>query len=293
MENRPHTKDIKKVKLHIGGGKYEAFSLSDKNEFAKRNIIIADSAIIQDPWHQITEYTDTVHMVIIDDGVRIGENTEIKFGASIGCGSYIGDFVKIGNFVIIEDGVSIDNDTRIGDNAKIRKKSLIDDSVSIASGVRIGCNTIIKGGVTIHISTHLGDDVYIGFSAEIGGYTQIEQKVKIGEYARIGTCARIQSNTSIKDNTIIGYGARITNKDNPKGLLITGFKAPLSYWGEDKVAIGTKHYTFSEWDELIKTNTQGYYYNTPQYQISISEMKDYDNCIQLIKQFHKLYGFTI
>ena len=114
----------------------------------------------------------------------IGDDPQIKAGASIGAFTTIGDRVTIGSGSAIHNGVFIGDDVTLGDDV------VIGPNVTILNGCRIG------NRVTVHSGTVIGSDGY-GFVPDGGRYHKIPQIgiVQIDDDVEIGACNTIDRAT--------------------------------------------------------------------------------------------------
>ena len=158
----------------------------------------------------------TIHMpetVWIEDGVKIGRDTEIFPFTVIRSGVKIGSYCQIGPFAHIRSG------TRIGDNCVIGNfvevnRSLLSDRVYAK-----------------HL-TYLGDTV-VGEATNIGAGTitanydgRKKNKTKIGKNAFIGSGAILIAPVKIGNRAIVGAGAVVPKKHNvADGKIVVGVPA--------------------------------------------------------------------
>ena len=181
---------------------------------------------------EIIDRTATVSQsAILGKGVRIGANTFIADGVTIG------DFVSIGSncvvkpyavlgfdgfgferdeneiplrfphlgSVVIGNGVELGSyttvnrgslkDTIIGDNVKV------DDHVHIAHNVTIGARTLITAHSCIGGSVTIGNDVWVGLGSRIIDHVRIGNNVTIGVGCNV--CSNILEGTKV-----MGYTAK-------------------------------------------------------------------------------------
>jgi UDP-3-O-[3-hydroxymyristoyl] glucosamine N-acyltransferase len=155
------------------------------------------------------------HFVVIDDGVRIGEDCLIKSGAVIGekgfgferdhdgtpvalpqLGSVlIGDRVEIGSLSTVCRGAL--GDTVIGDDVKL------DDHVHVAHNCAIGRGTLIAACAELSGGVQLGECCWVGPNASL------LQQLRVGDGALVGIGAVV-----LRD-----AGAGVTVAGNPARVL--------------------------------------------------------------------------
>ena len=137
---------------------------------------------------------------IVDENVKIGQNTKIWHFCHISSRAKIGRNCKIGQNVFVGEGV------KIGNNVKIQ------NNVSVYSGVKIE------------------DDVFIGPSVVFTNITKprsfINKKKKytstiIKKGATLGANSTIICGNSIGQYSFVGAGSVVT-KDVPKYILVFG-----------------------------------------------------------------------
>jgi hypothetical protein len=76
--------------------------------------------------------------------------------------------------------------------------------------------------------------------------------------------ARIGDDAYIVDDARIGDDARIVDDARPIIVYIAGSRHFVSYWGDDKIAVGGKEQTISEWLEKGKDAGEKQGYNEAQ-----------------------------
>jgi UDP-3-O-[3-hydroxymyristoyl] glucosamine N-acyltransferase len=175
--------------------------LKNKEKFLKKNIFIGSNSLI-------------------DQSVRIGNNT------------------KIGNNVIIKAKVHIGNNCIIGSNVII-ENALLGDNVIIKSGTLIGQTGFgfnFEKKKRIKFS-HIGrviieNDVQIGSfctidrgsltDTVIGECTSIDNQVQIAHNVKIGNFCMIAAQSGIAGSTILGNNVKIGGQTGISGHLSIG-----------------------------------------------------------------------
>ena len=84
-------------------------------------------------------------------------------------------------------------------------------------------------------------------------------------------------------NISIGYGASIGDGAIPKIIYIIGSKFPVSYWGENRIDIGCKSLSISDWFEKGYEIAEKENFTSEQ----VTEYKSYIEFIQTIHQAKK------
>ena len=135
--------------------------------------------------------------------------TKISKNAAIAKTATIGKDCSIGDFVVIEEGVIIGDYSNIDHNSVIKRNVIIGSHTKIASNVTIS-HTIIGNYVTIHPGAKIGQDGF-GFASDHTGHTRVPQLgiVKIGNYVNIGANTTIDRGSS--QDTIINDMTQIDN----------------------------------------------------------------------------------
>jgi len=187
--------------------------------------------------------------VIIEEGVEIGEGTEIfPF-------TYIGKppkcprtghrdltynrKLKIGKNCAIGPGAIIYWDTSIGD------RTLIGDHASLREGVSVGDDCLLSRGVTVNYNTHIGNRVRVMDGTHLTGNMTIEDDVFISTLvattndnfgdsefigphvekgAKIGAGAVLLPRVVVGEGATVGAGAVVT-KDVEKMTTVVGVPA--------------------------------------------------------------------
>ena len=181
--------------------------------------VVADDAIVPDSVY-------LGHHVVINAGVKLGENVQIRSGSVI---SYD---VSIGSNTIIHPNVVIEHSSQIGDNCIIYSGVVIGTdgfgyeregdsylkipqlgNVIIGNNVDIGANsmvdrgalldTIIHDGVKLDNLIQVAHNVEIGEHTVISSFTGIAGSTKIGKHCLIGGGVGIRDNIEIADNVMI------------------------------------------------------------------------------------------
>ena len=98
------------------------------------NALVASSAILH-------------HGSMINQGVKIGANSELGNHCMLQSGSVIDYNVKIGDFVQIGAGSIINSDVVIGDGVFVGSGVTIVSGITIGEGVRIGAGSVVIADV--------------------------------------------------------------------------------------------------------------------------------------------------
>ncbi|MBK77649.1 MAG: UDP-3-O-(3-hydroxymyristoyl)glucosamine N-acyltransferase [Flavobacteriaceae bacterium] len=187
-------------------------------------------------------------LTIIEKGVVLSENIQIKAQC------YIGENVKIGKNTIIQNGVKILSNSIIGNNCIVNAGAVIGcdgfgfapqengtyakipqtGNVVIGNNVEIGSNSTIDratmGSTIIHDGVKIDNLVQIAHNAEIGkntvfaGQSGVSGSTKIGENCVIGGQAGIAGHLKIGNNVRI-QGQTGVLRDIPDNKQIQGTPA--------------------------------------------------------------------
>ncbi|MFS0824113.1 DapH/DapD/GlmU-related protein [Bacillus sp. 1P02SD] len=147
--------------------------------------------------------------VVIEEGVKIGENVTIGHNSVILEGTFIGENVKIGANCVL--GI------QPGGNAKMRKTEQTPQPLTIHSNVRIGNLVSIYTCSEINEHVFIGDhasireNVTVGSGSVIGRAAIVELNTKIGENCTIQTLAYVTGDTVIEDDVFIGPCVSMSN----------------------------------------------------------------------------------
>jgi UDP-N-acetylglucosamine acyltransferase len=173
---------------------------------------------------------------IIDDNVKISDNTELISHVSISGKTTIGKNNIFYPFSSI--GANPQDKKYIGEQSEliIGNNNIIREHVTINPGTKDGgMKTVIKNNCLIMIGSHIAHDCYISSNvilvnnatlgghvnidehAIIGGNSAIHQFVNIGKYAMIGGMSGVENN-------IIPYGLYTGIRSDLRGLNIIGLK---------------------------------------------------------------------
>ena len=147
---------------------------------------------------------------IIDDHVKIGENTRliaqchIYSNTTIGAGNTIFPFATLGG---VPNDVSYDPSsesyTRIGDNNIIREGVSIHRGAHAGTVTTVGSDCFLMGNAHMAHNTVIGDHVIMAMNALAAGYVQIGDRafisgnVCIHQFVRVGRFAMISGGSAI------------------------------------------------------------------------------------------------
>jgi len=184
---------------------------------------------------------------VLEDGVRIGDRTQLSAGCYVGHESVIGkdgrlyphvsirERVKIGDRVILHNGVVVGSDgfgyARVGEKwEKIPQVG----TVEIGDDVEIGANaaidrarfgkTVIASGVKIDNLVQVAHNVRIGENTAIAAQAGISGSTQIGRNAQLGGQAGLAGHIAVGDGAIVGAQAGVT-KDVAPGTFVSGYPA--------------------------------------------------------------------
>jgi UDP-N-acetylglucosamine acyltransferase len=185
---------------------------------------------------QLGESVNIGPYCIVDDNVKIGDNTKLISHVCISGNTEIGNDnifypfstigfqpqdmkyqgedskLIIGNNNIIREHVTINPGTKDGG-----MKTIIENECLIMIGTHIAHDCKISSNVILVNNATLGGHVTIDNHAVIGGNSGIHQFVNIGKYAMIGGMSGVGSN-------IIPYGLYTGVRSDLRGLNLIGLK---------------------------------------------------------------------
>ena len=159
--------------------------------------------IVEDPYFSFAELLSLFHPPKL-------KPPGIHATATRGENVSIGERVRIGPSAVLEDGVVIGDDTQIGagvfigEGSRIGAESILYPNVTIREGVRIGQRVIIHSGTVV------GSDGF-GFAFHAGKYHKIPQigGVIIEDDVEIG--ANVAIDRAAMGQTLIGRGTKLDN----------------------------------------------------------------------------------
>ena len=103
------------------------------------------------------------------------------------------------------------------------------------------------------------------------------RNIKLGYRCQLGDECQLGDGCQLGDECELGDEC-----DVPKSLFISASRHTVSYWGEDAIQIGCKHYTISEWQKHFRKigEAEGY---------SPEQIEEYKGYIDLIATMHKTW----
>jgi acetyltransferase-like isoleucine patch superfamily enzyme len=128
--------------------------------------------------------------VVIEDGVVLGEDVEIKNNVTICAGA------------VIEGGVYIGNNSVIGKQPKLAGTSTVKKGETLPP-VHIGRESIIGENAVLCAGSFIGSGTFVGDLASV------RERCRIGSHVIIGRGAAVENDTTIGDFTKIQTGAYI------------------------------------------------------------------------------------
>ncbi|WP_242661314.1 mannose-1-phosphate guanyltransferase [Alkaliphilus metalliredigens] len=173
--------------------------------------------VTEDYWCDVgalNSYTET-HFDILSGKVNIGlEGHQIEDGIWVGEGTQIGSGVKItppvyiGKNCVIHEGVKIDAYTTIGDHCNIENNTSLKRSI-IWNHSTLGRNSRCRGSIVcnhVHIKEHV--DLYE--NAVIGEGSILEGRVVVKPDIRLWPYKKVEENTVVNQNLVWGTKASKT-----------------------------------------------------------------------------------
>ncbi|MFC1480972.1 acyl-ACP--UDP-N-acetylglucosamine O-acyltransferase [Candidatus Neomarinimicrobiota bacterium] len=186
---------------------------------------------------------------IIEDGVAIGDGTEVMGHAQVLRGATIGQDCVIHPGAVVS---GIPQDLKFGGDetyAKLGDRVTVREYVTINRGTDGGNpGTIIGSDVLLMACVHVGHDTIIGNCAVIANAVLFGGYAVIGDYAGIGGGTPVHQFCRIGDHAFVAGGFRVVQDVPP---FITAGGEPLRYSGLNST--GLKRRGFSqETRNLIK-----------------------------------------
>ncbi len=158
----------------------------------------------------------TVHMpetVWIEEGVRIGRDTEIMPFTVIRKDVRIGKGCQIGPFAHLRSGTQIGDNSIVGNFVEINRSNLK--------------NSVYVKHLTYLGDTSVGDETNIGAGTITANYDgRQKHKTKIGRHSFIGSGAILVAPVKVGDRAVVGAGAVVTrHHDVANGDVVVGVPA--------------------------------------------------------------------
>ena len=153
----------------------------------------------------------TIHMpetVWIEDGVKIGRDTEIFPFTVIRSRVKIGSYCQIGPFAHIRSGTRIGNNCIVGNFVEVNR-SLLSDKVYAKHLTYLGdtvvgeASNIGAGTITANYDGHSKNKTEIGRNAFIGSGAILIAPVKVGNKAIVGAGAVVPKRHNVADGKVV------------------------------------------------------------------------------------------
>lgn len=157
----------------------------------------------------------------------VGQYTIIEEGVEIGDGT------QIGSFCVLRSGVRIGKNTVLKDYVELREGTVIGDDCYIDSRVSSSGNCVVEDNVTVRYDSILARGVYLGagtymcprvMTNNLDAHGQSIGGAQVGKDCFIGTNAVLQHGLKIGDGVIIG-AMSFVNKDCEAGKTYIGTPA--------------------------------------------------------------------
>ncbi len=175
--------------------------------------------------------------VVIEDGVRIGANTEIKphsvIGGPtiIGAGNVIGPFATVGAPPQDLKFKGEESELHIGDNNQIREYVSIHRGTAADRGLTsVGSNNLFMGYVHVAHDCVVGNRVILANAATLAGHVTIE------DHAILGGLVAVHQFTRIGAHCYIG-GLSGISLDVPPFVIVAGTRKETRVSGINKVGL--------------------------------------------------------
>lgn len=185
-------------------------SASKKDRSIHRVIIMIMPITINPNIHPSAQISP---LAVIEDGVKIGENTKVE------------------EFAIIRKGVSIGSNCSIGPNVVIGGQPQDRNFKGEESFIKIGNNNIIREFVTIHkpvgegMFTELGDNNFLMAGSHLGHNCKVGSNVTIANNVALGGYVEVEDFSNIGGGAVVHQHCRIGKMAMLAGLSATNHDA--------------------------------------------------------------------
>ena len=164
----------------------------------------------------------------VDATARVGEDTQIGFGAVVEAGVVIGRGCRIGHHVVIREGSRIGDEVRIDDHAVVGKQplravnSILKPSQELPPA-RIGDRCLLGTAASVYRGAELAEAVLVADQAtvrervSIGAFTivgrgvVVENDCRVGRYCKLETEAYITAYSLLEDRVFIAPQVSTSN----------------------------------------------------------------------------------
>ncbi|MDR1955809.1 MAG: hypothetical protein LBQ30_03040 [Treponema sp.] len=204
-----------------------------------------------------------------------------KRGIHIGWNACIGDYVRISNGVTIRKDVGIGNHVLIGENTLIGINSCIQSVAFLGPNITVGDCTLIGEYSRLGAEITVGDCTRIGEYSRLGSEITVGDCTRIGEYSIIELSTRIGNRCHIPAYSRISARAKIGNGERTIAIHLAGSRFRVSYWGEDRIAIGCQHLSIDQWlSEGVDI--------AKQQNFTVEQIEEYRTYVEFIKSIHTM-----
>ncbi len=182
--------------------------------------------------------------VVIEAGVRVGENAVIQTGSVLHSGSIIGAGCRVGPYVVV-GGEPMDTAFRgepsftvLESRVTLREFVTVHRASGEGNETRVGADTLVMSSAHVSHNVQVGQNCVLTTQVQLGGHAQV------GDYAVLGAAAMVHQHCRIGTQVMLGAGGA-ANRDVLPFSMATGNPARhyrLNRVGLERRGVGGARY---------------------------------------------------
>ncbi len=150
--------------------------------------------------------------VVIEAGVKVGENAVIQTGSVLHTGSRVGAGCRVGPYAVV-GGAPMDTAFRgepsftvLEQQVTLREFVTVHRASGEGNETRVGADTLVMASAHVSHNARVGRGCVLTTQVQLGGYTQV------GDYAVLGAAAMVHQHCRIGAHAMFGAGSA-SNRD--------------------------------------------------------------------------------
>lgn len=157
---------------------------------------------------------------IVEEGVVIGEDCDIRAGAVLRRGVVLGDRVVVHPYAVIGgEPQDLGFDPRIESGVRIGSGTTVREYVTVNRSTRAGGATVVGEQCFLMASSHVAHDCVVGDRVVIANAVLLAGHVHVGDHSFLGGASVYHQSSRIGEGVIVSGGSRIS-MDLPPFLMV-------------------------------------------------------------------------